>query len=74
MSKKKLKTVCPFTAAGVTHIDYKDVDTLKKYLSRYGKITPRYYTGVSLKYQKMLASAVKKARVMALLPYTVGER
>jgi small subunit ribosomal protein S18 len=73
MSKKKLKAVCPFKTAGVTHIDYKDVDTLKKYLSRYGRITPRYYTGVSLKYQKMLASAIKKARVMALLPYTLGE-
>jgi len=73
MSKKKLKAVCPFKEAGVTHIDYKDVDTLKKYLSRYGRITPRYYTGVSLKFQKMLASAIKKARVMALLPYTLGE-
>lgn len=73
MSKKKLKTVCPFKQAGVTHIDYKDVDLLKKYLSRYGRITPRYYTGVSLKFQKMLASAIKKARIMALLPYTLGE-
>ncbi len=73
MSKKKLKTACPFKTAGVTHIDYKDTETLKKYLSRYGRITPRYYTGVSLKYQKMLASAIKKARVMALLPYTLGE-
>jgi small subunit ribosomal protein S18 len=73
MSKKKLKTVCPFKTAGVTHIDYKDVETLKKYLSRYGRITPRFYTGVSLKFQKMLASAIKKARVMALLPYTLGE-
>jgi small subunit ribosomal protein S18 len=73
MSKKKLKTVCPFKTAGVTHIDYKDVEILKKYLSRYGRITPRYYTGVSLKFQKMLASAIKKARVMALLPYTLGE-
>ena len=73
MSKKKLKKVCPFETAGIKYIDYKDVDTLKKYLSRYGKITPRYYTGVSLKNQKMLASAIKKARVMALLPYTLGQ-
>lgn len=72
MSKKKLKKVCPFDAAKVTHIDYKDVPTLKKYLSRYGKIVPRYYSGVCLKHQKMLASSVKKARVMALLPYTIG--
>jgi small subunit ribosomal protein S18 len=73
MSKKKLKTVCPFQSAGVEYIDYKDVPTLKKYLSRYGKITPRYYTGVSLKFQKMLSSAIKKARIMALLPFTLGE-
>lgn len=73
MTKKKLKTVCPFKSAGIKHIDYKDVETLKKYMSRYGKITPRYYTGVSLKYQKMLSSAIKKARIMALLPFTLGE-
>ena len=73
MSKKKLKTVCPFESAGIKHIDYKDEKKKKKYLSRYGKITPRYYTGVSLKFQKMLASAIKKARVMALLPFTLGE-
>ncbi len=73
MSKKKLKTECPFKAAGVKYIDYKDVDTLKKYISRYGKITPRYYTGVSVKFQKMLSSAIKKARIMALLPFTLGE-
>jgi len=73
MSKKKLKTVCPFESTGVKYIDYKDVATLKKYLSRYGKITPRYYTGVSLRSQKMLSSAVKKARIMALLPFTLGE-
>ncbi len=74
MSKKKLKTVCPFTQAGIKNIDYKDVDTLKKYLSRYGKITPRYYTGVSLKHQKMLSTAIKKARIMALLPFTLGSK
>lgn len=73
MSKKRLKTVCPFESADVKHIDYKDVETLKKYLSRYGKITPRYYSGVSLKFQKMLSSAIKKARIMALLPYTLGQ-
>lgn len=71
MSKKKIKKICPFESTGVTYIDYKDVDTLKKYISRYGKIVPRYYTGVSLKFQRMLSAAIKKARIMALLPFTV---
>lgn len=52
------------------YIDYKDVATLRGYLSTFGRIVPRYYTGISLKQQKMLANAVKLAREMALLPYT----
>lgn len=71
MSKKKAKKECPIDAAGITHIDYKDTELLRKYLSRYNKIVPRYYTGVSVKNQKKLSSAIKKARQMALLPYTV---
>lgn len=50
-------------------IDYKDVELLKKYTTKFGKITPRYYTGVSLKNQKKLATAIKRARTMALLPF-----
>jgi len=50
-------------------IDYKDVELLKKYITKFGKITPRYYTGVSLKNQKRLARAIKRARTMALLPF-----
>lgn len=50
-------------------IDYKDVDLLKKYITKFGKITPRYYTGVSLKNQKKLAIAIKRARMVALLPF-----
>lgn len=50
-------------------IDYKDVDLLKKYVTKFGKITPRYYTGVSLKNQKKLAIAIKRARMVALLPF-----
>lgn len=50
-------------------IDYKDVELLSKYLTKFGKITPRYYTWVSLKNQKKLARAIKRARTMALLPY-----
>ena len=59
-------TACPLD--GVT-IDYKDVELLKKYITKFGKITPRYYTGVSLKNQKKLATAIKRARMMALLPF-----
>jgi len=50
-------------------IDYKDVELLKKYITKFGKITPRYYTGVSLKNQKRLARAIKRARTMALIPF-----
>lgn len=71
MSKRMAKRQCPIDAANITHIDYKDTELLRKYLSRYNKIIPRYYTGVSVKNQKKLASAIKKARQMALLPYTV---
>lgn len=52
------------------HIDYKDVELLRAYLSVFGRIVPRYYTGVTLKQQRNLARAIKLAREMALLPYT----
>jgi len=51
-------------------IDYKDLENLRGYLSVFGRIVPRYYTGVSLKQQKQLSLAIKRAREMALLPYT----
>ncbi|MDP5039172.1 MAG: 30S ribosomal protein S18 [Candidatus Gracilibacteria bacterium] len=51
------------------NIDYKNVELLKKYITKFGKITPRYYTGVCLKNQKKLAREVKKARMMALIPF-----
>ena len=51
-------------------IDYKNVELLRSYLTVFGRIVPRYYSGVSLKQQKMLARAIKRAREMALLPYT----
>ncbi|MFA5793109.1 MAG: 30S ribosomal protein S18 [Candidatus Gracilibacteria bacterium] len=52
------------------YIDYKDLETLRGYLSVFGRIVPRYYTGVSLKQQKQLSRGIKQAREMALLPYT----
>ena len=51
-------------------IDYKDIANLRAYLSVFGRIVPRYYTGVSLKQQKQLSQAIKRAREMALIPYT----
>ncbi len=54
---------------GIKYIDYKDADFLKKFLNDQGKILPRRITGNSLKYQRKVADAIKKARQMALLPY-----
>ena len=61
---------CKFTAEGVKEIDYKDLDTLKAYVSETGKIVPSRITGTKAKYQRQLATAVKRARFLALLPYT----
>ena len=61
---------CRFTAEGVTEIDYRDLDTLKQYVSETGKIVPSRITGTKAKYQRQLATAVKRARYLALLPYT----
>lgn len=69
MAKNKYNKNCPFTEMQVKYIDYKDVKLLRKYMSQYSKIVPRYYTGVNLKYQKALAVAIKRARNMALLPF-----
>ncbi len=61
---------CRFKAEGVKQIDYKDVATLKAYITENGKIVPSRITGTSAKYQRQLGSAIKRARYLALLPYT----
>lgn len=61
---------CRFTAEGVKQIDYKDLETLKAYISETGKIVPSRITGTKAKYQRQLATAVKRARFLSLLPYT----
>ena len=61
---------CRFTAEGIEYIDYKDVDLLKAYITETGKIVPSRITGTKAKYQRQLATAVKQARYLALLPYT----
>ena len=61
---------CRFTAEGVNEIDYKDIETLKGYITETGKIVPSRITGTKAKYQRQLSSAIKRARYLALLPYT----
>ena len=60
---------CPFKAAGVEYIDYKDTETLKRFVNETGKLLPRRMTGVSAKFQRQLTTAVKRARHVALLPF-----
>ena len=60
---------CPFKAAGVEYIDYKDVETLKRFVNEQGKMLPRRMTGVSAKFQRQLTRAIKRARQVALLPF-----
>jgi len=64
------KKFCRFTAEGVKEIDYKDLNTLKAYITETGKIVPSRITGTSAKYQRQLARAIKRARAIALLPYS----
>ncbi|MDF2947386.1 MAG: ribosomal protein [Bacillales bacterium] len=67
--RAKRRKVCFFTANGITNIDYKDTDLLKRFVSERGKILPRRVTGTSAKYQRKLTIAIKRSRMMALLPY-----
>ncbi|MAQ93870.1 MAG: 30S ribosomal protein S18 [Rhodothermaceae bacterium] len=60
---------CPFKTAGVEYIDYKDVETLKRFVNEQGKMLPRRMTGVSAKFQRQLTTAIKRARQVALLPF-----
>lgn len=74
MSKQQRRTdprekQCPFTAKGVKYIDWKDYPLLKQYVDYFGNVRPRYYTGVSLKYQKMLRRAIERARFMGMMAY-----
>jgi small subunit ribosomal protein S18 len=67
--KVRKKKRCPFTAANFTDIDYKDIETLSKFITERGKILPRRITGVSAYFQRRLAVAIKRARHVALLPF-----
>ena len=63
------KRYCRFTTEGITEIDYKDLDTLNEFITETGKIVPSRITGTSAKYQRQLATAIKRARYVALLPF-----
>ena len=67
--KSRKKKRCPFTQAGFHDVDYKDIDTLSKFITERGKILPRRITGVSAYFQRRLTQAIKRARHMALLPF-----
>ena len=69
--RKRRKKVDPFAGDKINQIDYKDVALLKKFISERGKILPRRVTGTSVKAQRKLTNAIKRARIVALLPYTV---
>lgn len=69
MSYSKRKKVCYFCDNGLTEIDYKNVELLKRFITETGKIVPSRITGTCAKHQRRLARAVKLARYLALLPY-----
>ncbi|MCU0950708.1 MAG: 30S ribosomal protein S18 [Burkholderiaceae bacterium] len=66
----KRKKFCRFTVEGVEQIDYKDVDTLRDFINDNGKIMPARLTGTKAHYQRQLDTAIKRARFLALLPYS----
>ena len=64
--------VCQFCAEKIKTVDYKQVDLLRRYVTERGKIRPRRQTGACAKHQRMVTEAIKRARHMALLPYSAG--
>jgi small subunit ribosomal protein S18 len=66
----KRRKFCRFTAEKVKEIDYKDIDVLKDFVQENGKIMPARITGTKARYQRQLSTAIKRARFLALLPYT----
>lgn len=69
-NRRSRRRVCSFCVDKVDHIDYKDTAKLRKYVTERGKILPRRISGTCAKHQRAVAEAIKKARVVALLPYT----
>ena len=69
---QRRRKTCPFTGENAQTIDYKDVKLLQRYISERGKIVPSRITAVSMKKQRELAKAIKRARFLALIPYVIG--
>ncbi len=65
------KKPCSFCIDKATHIDYKDVPRLRRFITERGKVLPRRMTGTCAQHQRMLSMAIKRARIMALLPYSI---
>ncbi|MDR3624334.1 MAG: 30S ribosomal protein S18 [Chlamydiales bacterium] len=72
-SKSKRRKSCPFTSSGFKTIDYKDTETLRRFITERGKILPRRITGVSAYFQRELSKAIKRARHMALLAFVAED-
>ena len=68
--RRPRRKVCDFCAGKVAYIDYKDVNRLRRYITERGKISPRRMSGTCAKHQRQLAVAIKRARAIALMPYT----
>ena len=68
------KKYCRFKKSGIKYIDYKDPNFLKQFINDQGKILPRRITGTSLKYQRKVTQAIKRARHLAILPYTTDSQ
>jgi len=66
----KRRRYCRFSAEGIKEVDYKDIDLLEDFITENGKLIPARITGTKSKYQRQLGTAVKRARFLALLPYT----
>lgn len=71
--RENRKKYCRFKKAGIKYIDYKDPEFLLKFVNEQGRILPRRLTGTSLKYQRQLGSAIKRARHLALMPYDTDQ-
>ncbi|WP_258360650.1 30S ribosomal protein S18 [Moorella sulfitireducens (nom. illeg.)] len=69
--KRSRKRVCSFCVDKIAQVDYKDVNRLRRYISERGKILPRRISGNCARHQRQLTQAIKRARILALLPYTV---
>jgi len=71
--RRRVKKRCPFTTAGWKNIDYKDIETLRRFITERGKILPRRITGVSAHFQRKLIAVIKRARYIGLLPFVAED-